>query len=456
MPYIFAAAESLFKDYYKTSFEVSDNFWPNFLDKVSNNFLITYGALLTKSGTANKKKFKDNAYADMFADKLKEMEGLQKYRDKINLYIDSGGYQVQMGYVDFNDIDGFVDTYAHFLEKYKDMYDWAFSLDIVYPKGPHANYDDLYDLNKSSYTKLSQLSEDARKKVLFIYHYKTPETLKLFENIYDEVGEHYISGYWSLSASVAYVSYFVKLPFISSVLGLTWCIADAIKRGFKEVKIHILAGCGLKDIFFYKILERYVEEVHGVHLEVSYDSSAAFKQFLVSRSCSVILDGNVLPKLSLRQDDLNKKCGYKNLTNIEAYELFIKEMVRYVDPSIGEIQLNPFYDEEGKMDKVQQFLGLMHLMYFYRKFDEYCHNLVYGYIKDIRNPDFNQIGNMILKFSSSRSYREFCNKLKKTMVFINNIGDKDLIKRSIMNSNLANCEILYEREEYDKQDLDWE
>ena len=130
MAYIFAAAESLFKDYYKTSYELSDDFWGNFLDKVSNNFLITYGALLTKSPTANKKKFVDNAYADLFAAKLEGMEGLQKYRDKINLYIDSGGYQIQMGYVKYEDVDGFIDTYAHFLEKYKDMYTWAFSLDI--------------------------------------------------------------------------------------------------------------------------------------------------------------------------------------------------------------------------------------------------------------------------------------------------------------------------------------
>ena len=64
--------------------------------------------------------------------KQKLIDYSKRIRKKAKLYVDSGGYSIITGRVNFQDIEEYEEYYQEFLEKDAAHYDYIFSLDIPY------------------------------------------------------------------------------------------------------------------------------------------------------------------------------------------------------------------------------------------------------------------------------------------------------------------------------------
>ncbi len=111
--------------------------------------------------------------------------------DKI-LYVDSGGYSIIVGDVHPRAIGRFIECYTHFLNKYEEIYDYMFSLDIPiflnYPA--YNNLQFIEKMNRLALEKTVDVfkeNESALKKYLYVWHFKLYEQFEIWWKLYKEL-----------------------------------------------------------------------------------------------------------------------------------------------------------------------------------------------------------------------------------------------------------------------------
>jgi hypothetical protein len=98
-------------------------------------------------------------------DKIVDKEYL---KDSI-IMVDSGGYQVQCGYVTREQIPKFIDMYYNdFILNNYNKYTYAFTLDLApgFEHCPFKSWKDLEDINFSSYRNAASLDKKIREKLI--------------------------------------------------------------------------------------------------------------------------------------------------------------------------------------------------------------------------------------------------------------------------------------------------
>lgn len=223
------------------------------------------------------------------------------------LIIDSGGFQIATNRVSIIYVPDFMSSYYDdFLINHHHLFSRAFVMDI--PPGPgcevFGSFDDVYRLNAESYLKASNLPQHIKDKMVYIHHFRTPQLWKIFLKILrdnDYFDEYQYHGTGGLVASM---SSDVQIPCIMSMLPMVPLLNDAIRFGRKEMDFHVLGGSTMRDVFFYKIFELHIEKVHGIKVNIAYDSSGLYKGVMMGRTIPILHDVAV-HKLDLREAKLD-------------------------------------------------------------------------------------------------------------------------------------------------------
>jgi len=304
----------------------------------------------------------------------KEAEVFNKCRrfdffNKSLFYVDSGAFQVSIGLLNRREMEILKDIYYHFLVDHNDCYDRAFILDL--PPGPNCtvfrDFDDVFNLNKSSYTEAMNLPKNVRDKIIYIHHFRTPKLWEIYTKILNEDDMFNQFQYHATGGIVANMSSDSAIPCIIYCLPLIPLINQAKKFGRNFLHFHILGGATFRDILFYELFKLHVLKVHGIELNITFDSSGMFKGLMVGRMLHV-LDDEKIKKINLRSDFLNLR-HHSEKKVIDIYKEKINIMAK--NHNFRELEMNEIYDKKtGTFFSEIRVYSLLYILDIYNQVEK--------------------------------------------------------------------------------------
>ena len=163
----------------------------HFIDDMSVD--ITGNSLVSLYEAMNTKRFGLNNPAPQSVRKQKMIDYSKRIRNKgAKLYVDSGGYSIITGRVNFQDIEEYEEYYQEFLEKDSEHYDYIFSLDIPYGiedeklKDRQVLHAFNYRVLNRSFDAISR-NPALKEKFIFIYHFRMLDLWDVWQKLYSEL-----------------------------------------------------------------------------------------------------------------------------------------------------------------------------------------------------------------------------------------------------------------------------
>jgi len=272
----------------------------NFFGKTCNRFLHSYG-----QNFSGKKDY--STYNKRESELLIKCKQSEFFKSSIIL-IDSGGFQASIGLLDKREIRILLNNYYKFLIDYSKTFDQNFILDI--PPGPGCklfdSFNQIYDLNLESYLTAANLPEEVRKKIIYIHHFRTPKLWEIYEKILRDNDLYSRFELFGTGGIVANSSGDSDIPCIIYVLPLIPLLNETIKHKRSSLNFHVLGGATYRDLLFYEVFKIHVKKVHGIELNITYDSSGLFKGLMIGRYFSVSDEGKI-KKVDIRSENLNAR-----------------------------------------------------------------------------------------------------------------------------------------------------
>lgn len=283
----------------------NDNFTPEiistFFSQTCYGFLHSFGQNFT-----GKKNYTN--YIESEVNLFKECRDYGIF-ENCKFIADSGGFQASIGRIDQHETDNLIDLYHDFVANHHACIDRAFILDL--PPGPgcklFSNFDDVYYANERTYNLARNLSDEARKKIIYIHHFRTPKLWDIFDTLLNSEGMFDAFENYATGGIVANQGSDTAIPCIIYILPLIPVLKKAVEAGRRTLDFHILGGAGFRDIFFYEMFSKIVKEEHDIELTISYDSSGIFKGLMRGRMLHILCDDEIVRKVDLRTDVLDKR-----------------------------------------------------------------------------------------------------------------------------------------------------
>jgi hypothetical protein len=256
---------------------------------------------------------------------------------------DSGGFQASIGRINPDETRLLIDLYYEFLTNHHSVFDRAFVLDL--PPGPGCklfkSYDDMHSLNLETYNLAKNLPQAARDKIIYIHHFRTPRLWDIYSDILRTDGMFESFQHFGTGGIVANMASDTAIPCIIYVLPMIPLIREAKKHNRSELRFHILGGANFRDILFYEMFKKVVQNEHGIELEISYDSSGLFKGLMIGRFFHMINERGIIRKVDIRTKNLNMRfAGNKKI--IDIYTELIENLTD--EFNFAPISMNEVYD----------------------------------------------------------------------------------------------------------------
>jgi hypothetical protein len=345
-----------------------------------NKFLFSYGAALNKGEKV------DSGVNKRFKKRFDNLTS-REYLNDIEMTIDSGGYQVQQGFIDKDDTSTMIDLYHDMLLTINDRIDYAFPLDIApgIQFCAYDSWDEIKKYNIESLSKAAALPEELRRKILYIHHFRTPKLNEIWKSMLFDEG---LADPFYNFATGGLVSFGnnASPPVQLYIIPLMWLIHYCKKRKLDKFRFHVLGGSEWKDIIFHKFIEHHIRKIHNIDVEITYDSSSIFQTLAMARTIIVPDESGILMKLPMKSNlnnlEVDADWGYskehlstkytrldngKKISDI-IYDAFNKSCVKYGMKALTEKD-NPIYEESGMMNRLIYQYGIMHLLTVYHYVD---------------------------------------------------------------------------------------
>ena len=300
------------------------------------------------------------------------------YLKGCELMLDSAGYSFQVGQIPKEKASEWVDLYHNFVIDNAQYLNNAFLFDPV-PGSSRSiieSYDEMERLNVMSYTKASNLPEHARKKMMYIHHFRTPQINKLFKKL---LFEYEFGNNFDSFATGGLVSFSNgcqgRPPCNMYIIPLIAIILHAKKRGLKNFRFHVLGDSDFKSVLFHKFVERHVKEVHDIKIEITFDSTAIMKTFMLGRYLYVpIPENKSIHKMYIRRQDLHMQWKDRGTVEDYFYKLSNDIAEEYNFKKIGP-ENEPIY-ENNRLTRILYAYGLCVMIKLYRQCENWCSDAV--------------------------------------------------------------------------------
>lgn len=195
---------------------------------------------------------------------LKHM--LRSQPEKKELYIDSGGFQIIVGYVSLNRIKEYIDTYHHALELCRDEIKQIFTLDIFNEKffsldkagNRYCSENALYDYNKLSILEsiklITEYPEIANKQ-LFVLQTSNKNTFDTWKKLFVDLEVYKYFKRWSIGGLVG-LKKDTNAKFSHAVPATLWLLTYQKKYNFPIDQVHWLGQSSRLSFLSMALFER--------------------------------------------------------------------------------------------------------------------------------------------------------------------------------------------------------
>jgi hypothetical protein len=364
----------------------SKEFDDNFSREILNNFFLsTCDKFLHSFGSGFGGRKNYSKYGEQEATLFKRCRDYG-FLDNCVFVTDSGGFQASIGLLDKRETELLHKIYYEFVEVHKDVYDRAFILDI--PPGPGCrifdSFDDVYKMNEKSYIEASNLPDDVREKIVYIHHFRTPKLWEIYTKILDENNLFDKFKYHATGGIVANMASDTGIPCIIYVLPLIPLINRAKKFNRKKLYFHILGGANYRDILFYELFTIHVQKLHGIDLEITYDSSGIFKGLMIGRLLPFLEDGKV-KRLDIRSSSLEMRHKEEKKV-IDVYRELLQELCKF---GFKDIKIEEAYSSEtGTFFERVRIYSMLYMLYTYSDIQSFLKKEAAGCYELYEHKDF--------------------------------------------------------------------
>jgi len=251
-----------------------------YVEAFCNKGLISFGLNLN-SKTSRDNVFLKDRYVKNVGKFLTKYYDISKIRNSIDLFIDSGGYQVSCGYIKKELIPDFISAYTDFLNQYD--FDYAFSLDI-----PHLpdlkTREELFNLNIRAYNLIDNILPEKRNKLYFVSHFRTTELEKVWNRIIFETDILKKYHNYAIGGLVSSQPATKRLQFNLYTLGILQIIFGLGKSLPDPFNFHILGSATAKNIIYNAMIKKHIKELFNLkEVNLTFDSSTVFSKVQMSR-----------------------------------------------------------------------------------------------------------------------------------------------------------------------------
>lgn len=340
----------------------------NFMMNNVNRLLYSFG-----SGLSSKCHNVSQARIKKVSDVVNAMRACP-FTDEATIFIDSGGFQACMGYIEIKDIPKYTDLYLSFINQYYKLFNMAYSLDIPVVKGGiFKTYQQLEDINRFTYTKFHELDQEVKDHIFYIHHFITPRLYHIWSKFLWNEGMADGFTNFSVGGVVAGSGSDHTIPIVTYCIPLSDIVKYCKQKNIKKFNFHLLGGASYSDIFYHQMFTKHIKEVHDIDVNITYDSSTLFKGLAVGRCTRAFKsDGNLYP-MDLHSTYLHMKFDKEKTVSDCIYE-FLNDIsdhygMKHLDP------VNfPIYDPKTNTyhRAIHMFL-MMHEMRIFREI-EFCCN----------------------------------------------------------------------------------
>ena len=340
----------------------------------------------------------------------------KKYLQDCEIYVDSGGYQIQCGMVEREEIPTFIDLYYNnFLENNHQKISYAFTLDLApgYKACPYHSWEDLKELNIESYSRAANLPKEIKDKMIFINHFRTPKLRKIYKELFDTFATGF--SHFGTGGLVSMSSIKNPPPCVMYTVPLMDVIDHAVKNNLKNVTFHALGETEFKSMFTHCFFEKHVKEKFGIDLKITYDSSSIFKSLGMGRF-TYHLDPSDLTiwKVDLRSDYCDNIYRNSPLSNADVFYNEVNDaVVPHGMKTVGTKNDLLYYDD-GKFNNLFYAYGIFQMFNTFKQVQSLCYKIVDKlyplYVAD-DDISFNQyVESWMLKFNNGKSSKKVYNR----------------------------------------------
>lgn len=335
-------------DRWNKNFTYSD--LSQYFDSTITGFLHSYG-----EDYAIRKNLKTYGKSQMKMIKRFTDTGLFK---DVDLYLDSGGYQISTGKLNRYYSEALLDNYYDFTVEAKDLFKYFFILDVSPGQNcvMFENFEDVYEKNLRSYQEAVSLPEDVRSRMIYVHHFRTPKLAETYNRLLIENDFYQYFNHFACGGIVSNMASDLKIPCLVYILPLIPLIKETIRAGRNYLNFHILGGASYRDVLFYELFKEVVRRYHNIELKITYDSSGIFRQIFVARYIHAFDDLGNIKKMNIKSDNLDRKF-YKDVTIQEKLDEILNEMARKYNFREIDI-LNGIYDDKTMHEDVKVYTML--------------------------------------------------------------------------------------------------
>lgn len=317
----------------------------NFLSQTITGYLHSYG-----QNFHNKKKYeKYSANETRMYQRCRDMG----FFDDCTLIADSGGFQISIGKLTRRESELLLDMYYDWVPQATHVVDKFFILDV--PPGPGCeifkNFYDVYKINLDSYQRAKALPDELRKKMIYIHHFRTPKLWEIYTKIMRDYDMFEAFEYHGTGGIVANMASDMSIPCIIYVLPIIPLLNEAIKCGRNYLNFHILGGANFRDVLFYEMCQHAVKKMHGIDLNITYDSSGLYKQVMNARFLNVIDDQGDMRKMNVKSNNIELRfmSDIKATSNLSVEDKYQEILNRVADKwNFKRINTDGVYDDNTK------------------------------------------------------------------------------------------------------------
>ena len=337
----FVSLQGNFIDKHGGSEFFNDQKLNEFIKNSTDRYLYSFG-----TGLSYKTKKMSPKHTERIVGEIGKITS-RPFMENTNLYVDSGGFQIAMGAILPEDMPKFIKVYHEFLKNNHEKFNYAFTLDL--PPGPStsvfSSYQQLEDLNRSSYQASNQLQQEAKDKMIYIHHFRTPSLYDTWSKFLWE--ENLADGFKNFGTGglVANMQTDLTIPCIIYTIPLSEILKYALSKKMKSFNFHVLGGANFIDVFYHKLFSYHIKKVHDVDVKITYDSSAIFKGLAIGRFIPAFRENGNLIKMDLRSNNLHLRFDGMDTVQDKTYKL-LNEIAEIYNFTKLNPDKHPIYDNE--------------------------------------------------------------------------------------------------------------
>jgi len=407
--FILAGYETFWKQLHTLRQVIGNESFLKALQKSSKFGLITYAlsaGKLTKS--LENKKYPD--YNKELTDFFYE---IKETIPEIDIFLDSGGYQISIGLVPLKTIPTYIESYADFLStNLQKTIVRAFSLDVIPPDELVKNQLELTLVKQSNIDGL-YFSSDF-KGLLRIFHFNAFCVLQFFDQVFSQYFPEFLqrsNDYPPKLAVGGLVAFDRKQGKLFTIPYLVVALYLIRKFNLKHIQFHVLGVSSWKDILALEVL-KHILRLQDITLEYTFDSSRLFK-FTVRGKAVELFDTD----LTLKQI-VYKTSTLQQYVTLHKQRLTMKEALRkilsnFIEQEIPASEFRLYEDENDPTSKTISHWETLIMLLQSKIFVDYLKFLDSTFSQcKTSNEILNRASKIASKIVSTKSYRKFVHQLE--------------------------------------------